>query len=248
MDPNAQEWHWLINSPEVLLKHYQPVIVAAVNRFVARGFFGPEERDELVQEVNLQLLEKKLGRMKEQYSGAVRLKTYFAKVVQNAVLEMIRSRRRQPDFLDEEALTHRQAEQLHADEKLIIRDELLRLEAALKNWPNRYRTLLTFKIWTRSLLQRSDVQFYIGPATEAAIEKLLRTCSSPYDNLNEGTVFNELVELFNALENKDTDGDSLRRWNNQQADRLIEILNGDPPVSRHTRESLRILLRMHFDQ
>lgn len=107
---------------------------------------------------------------------------------------------------------------------------------------------MTFKIWTRSLLQRSDVQFYIGPATEAAIEKLLRTCSSPYDNLNEGTVFNELVELFNALENKDTDGDSLRRWNNQQADRLIEILNGDPPVSRHTRESLRILLRMHFDQ
>lgn len=248
MDQNAQEWHWLNNSPEVLLTRYQPIISAAATRFIARGFFRPEERDELVQEINLQLLEKKLSKMRAQYSGAVLLRTYFAKIVQNAFLEMARTKMRQPTLLGEEILEYRQDGVVSPEGKLIIRDELLRLEALLKDWPNGYRTRLCFKLWTRSLLQNADIQFYQSPGTAQAVGRLMETCSRGYDDLNEGAVFSLLVELLNLVEAKNTDGDSLRRWNLQQADRLIEMLNGIPPVSRHSRESLRILLRMYFDQ
>ncbi len=248
MDQNAQEWHWLINAPEKLLTHYQSIISGAAARFVARGFFRPEERDELVQEINLQLLEKKLAKMKEQYSGAVLLRTYFAKIVQNALLEIARTKMRQPALLGEEILDYRQDAGAGPEAKLIIRDELLRLEAILKDWPNAYRTRLSFKLWTRSPLHSSDVQFYQSPRTAQAIHRLAKACSASYDELSEGEVFDLLVELLNIVEAKNTDGDSLRRWNLQQADRLIGILNGIPPVSNHSRESLRMLLRMYFDQ
>lgn len=243
-DQNTRETEWLRQEPDKLLAHYQFIVEATVARFISRGFFRPEEKMEIVQEVNVELLEKKMARMQEQYNGSVYLRTYFSKVVYNSCLETARRRKHQPQVFSAETLTEEAARQRSPLEELAIRDELGRLEALLKGHRQYYKLKLCFKLWVRSPLQREDWQFFEGPKTREAVARLQENSQRP--GLSEKETFEMAAALFNLLENKDTAADSLRRWVQQQADHFIELLNGNPPVSRYSRETFRTLLRYYF--
>ncbi len=243
-DQNTQEAEWLRREPDKLLAHYQFIIEATVARFIGRGFFRPEEKMEMVQEVNVDLLEKKMARMQEQYNGSVFLRTYFSKVVYNSCLEMARRRKRQPKALPVEGLTEPPSLQLSAFEELAIRDELKRLEALLRGHRQYYKLRLCFKLWSRSSLKKEDWQFFDGPKTRESIARLEENGNEP--GLSDKETFELANGLFNILEGKNTDADSLRRWVQQQADGFIGLLNGNPPTSRYNREAFKILLRYYF--
>ena len=243
-DQNTQETEWLYQSPDKLLVHYQFIVEATVARFISRGFFQPEEKMEVVQEVNMELLEKKMARMQEQYNGSVYLRTYFSKIVYNSCLELARSRKRQPHILSFEGLLEKSAPQRSALEELAIRDELKRLEALLKGHRQYYKLRLCFKLWTRSTLHPEDWQFFDGPKTKTAIARLRERGNRT--EMPDKEAFELASTLFNLLENKNTDADSLRRWVQQQADTFILLMNGNPPVSRYSRDTFKILLRYYF--
>ena len=243
-DQNTLETEWLQQEPDRLLAHYQFIIEATVARFISRGFFRPEEKMEVVQEVNVEMLEKKMSRMQEQYNGSVYLRTYFSKVVYNSCLEMARRRKREPQIFTAESLMEEAASQRTAIEELAIRDELNRLEALLKGHRQFYKLRLCFKLWVRSSIHREDWQFFDGPKTQKAITRLREKGNNP--DLSEKDAFELAGELFNLLEGKNTEGDSLRRWVQHQADAFIVLLNGNPPISRYSRNTFKTLLRYYF--
>lgn len=243
-DQNTQEIEWLRDQPEKLLAHYQFIVEIAVVRFISRGFFRPEEKMEIVQEINVEMLEKKLARIREQYNGSVFLRTYFSKIAYNSCLELARRRKRQPDVLSTEEFIEKASTQRSAYEELAIRDELKRLEALLKGHRQYYKLQICFKLWARCPLRSEDWQFFHGPKTREAIALLREKGNAP--NLSDNEAFELAGGLFNILENKNTEADSLRRWVQQQADQFIGLLNGNPPVSAYDRESFKILLRYYF--
>lgn len=243
-DQNTREIEWLQEEPDQLLAHYQFIVEAIVARFISRGFFRPEEKMEMVQEVNVELLEKKLGRMQQQYNGSVYLRTYFSKIVYNSCLEIVRQRKRQAQFFSTTMLFEEAAPQRSALEELAIRDELNRLEALLKGHRQYYKLRLCFKLWTGSPISREDWQFFDGPGTKTAIGHLIEKGNE--SGLTEKAAFELASNLFNLLEKKNTNTDSLRRWVHQQADLFIGRLNGNPPAAAYGRAAFKVLLRYYF--
>ncbi len=247
MTQNEKECDWLAQDPSRLLTHYQPIVEIVFRQFMARGFFQEEEKEELVQEVNLQLLEKKLDRIRTHFKGTVLLKTYFSKVVYNSFQEMARRRSRQPHFVGEEILLDTADRQLSPVQQLAIQDEIYRLEGILKGLQRKqHKAEFNLKLFIRFILTETDVQFYRSPKTAVAVDLIRANFFQVYDRLSDKEVYAIAVQLYNIMEQKTNDGDSLRRWVDGVCRRLIELLNGVPPVSAHTVESLKALLQLYF--
>lgn len=233
--------------PAQLLTHYQSVVEIVCRQFIARGFFQAGEQAELIQEVNLSLLEGKLEKVQMHFEGTVKLRTYFSKVVYNSFQEIVRRRSRQPTLLSEESLQHTPDADLNAYQKMAIQDELFRLEAILKGLAKRqHKAVFNLKLLVRFLLEYIDIQFYSSPKTADLLEEIEKSFFQPYDHLTDKEVFDLSVQLYNVLEGKNNDGDSLRRWVNLLKDRLIHLLNGSPQRSAHTSDSIKLLLTYYF--
>lgn len=243
----TEERDWLKKDPDRLLIHYQSVVEVVCQQFIARGFFESSERKELIQEVNLRLLEDKLEKIQAHFNGTVKLRTYFSKVVYNSFQEIARRRSRQPIMLTEESLRHTPDLNLNAYQKMAIQDEVFRLEAILKGLAKRqHKAIFNLKLFVRFLLEHIDIQFYKGPKTADLLEHIKNTFFHPYDDLSDKEVFDLSVQLYNILEGKDNDGDSLRRWVTLLKDRMISLLNGSPQRSAHTTDSIKLLLTYYF--
>lgn len=247
LSQEAQEREWLEKEPVRLLTHYQSIMEVVCQQFIARGFFQAGEREELIQEVYLSLLEGKLEKVQLHFKGTVKLRTYFSKVVYNSFQELARRRSREPTLLSEENLQHTPDADLDAYQKMAIQDELFRLEAILKGLAKRqHKASFNLKLLVRFLLQYIDIQFYQSPKTADLLERIKQSFFQPYDDMTDKEVYDLSVQLYNILEGKDNDGDSLRRWVNSLKDRLIQLLNGSPQRSAHTTESIKLLLTYYF--
>jgi len=246
---NQQEIKWLNENANKLLTHYQFIIEASVAKFISRGFFQPQEKSELVQQINLDLLEKKIKKIQEQYNGSVFLRTYFSKVVYNLCLEIARSKKRQPKILDLDDLYNTATPSISALDQLAINDELLRLEGILKGlYPRKEKKILSLKLLLRIILKELDLTSFSHPETISEINNIRKHFFKNYEDLSDKEVFSIAVRLFNKFENKSNDGDSLRKWTQILADKIISLLNGSPPLSRHDRVSLKILMRLYFEK
>ena len=244
---NEQEIEWLHDKPEQLLMHYQFIIEATVASFIRKGFFKQEEREDLIQQLNLQCLEGKLTKIKTQFNGTVYLRTYFSKVIYNACQEIARKRKRAPQMLSTNLLFNEDSKELSAQVLLVIKEELKRLEASLKTMgKKKLKSEFCLKLLVRIILQQLDIQFYSSPKTQKEITLLKQHFFQQYDHLSDKEVYGIAIQLFNKLENKSNDWDSLRRWTQQQLDRLIGLLNNEWSATNYDRESLKILLQRYF--
>ncbi len=246
---NQYEIELLQNDPTALVTHYQSIIEIVVNKFITRGFFSSDDRMDVIQTVNEQLLEKKMSRIQEHFNGSVYLSTYFSKVVYNICLEISRRKQRQPKTVSDEVLRTVAQREWSPEQKLAIRDELLRLEAVLKGIRRRpTRTKISLKLFARVLLNDMDLGEYRKALAKDELAMVRTTFFDPYDALTDKEVYGIIVKLFNKIEDKNNDPDSMRKWLNQVVDRIVEVLNGDPPRSQHNRDSLKILIQMYYEQ
>lgn len=240
-DRNQEEWTLLRLQPGELLLRYQSIIGFTVDGFIRRGFFSAAEREELIQEINLAMLERKLARIAQHYDGSVYLRTYFGQVVYRLCIEHGR-RRPQVSFVAEEALEQTAGREPDPAHRALLADEARRLDAILRLLPKAYKSRLCLKAWARLLITWLDVQLYDAPPTRGAILAIKEKLFGPYDDLTELEVFTLLAALFNRVENKEGAPDSLRRWTTELAGRVVAALNGTPPTAAYQPETLKILL------
>lgn len=246
-DKNAEEVALLRHQPEKLLVRYQFIIGHVVTNCIARGYFQQHDREDVVQQVNLVLLEKKLERMKEQFNNTVLLRTYFTKIVWNTCLEIARARGRQPKMVDSELLQEFLSEPTGTADATLIHDEVRRFEGALRGVQSgRHKVELCFKLFARIPLSREDLQWYDTPRTRTVFEEVATTFMQPYDQLSDKEVYGLVSPLFDAVESKSTDADSLRKWVSGLADQFIRLLNGQPPSAAHNKASLKTLAGLYF--
>lgn len=248
-DKNDIELKLLYEQPNQLIEHYQPVIETIISIFIKRGFFQPEEKMELVQEINLQLLEKKVSKMQQQFNKSVLLRTYFSKIVRNACLEIIRKQKRTTAVDPENILLNTSDKTIGIHEKMALKEELVRLEGCFRALPKmRLKARLCLKASARVPFENNDLQFLDTPKTKNEIAAIKTAFFKDYQNAMNKDIFKTLVALFNKIEGKDQDADSLRKWTNQMLDRFVLILNGDPPHAAYTRETLKTLLQYYFEE
>ena len=246
---NERELEWLHHQPERLIEHYQPVIGVIVNGFVKKGFFHSKDRMDLIQEINLQLLETKIEKIKTHFNNSVQLRTYFSKVIYNACMEMARSYPQKQVSSPEIILEGTSDKTPTPIQQLAIKEEVVKFHGCLLALPKlRLKATLCLKAIAKIPFNQTDLQFLQSPKTEDEIKKISQHLFNNYNHLQHREVFGFLAPLFNKVENKSVDGESLRKWTNSLLDRFIVIMNGNPPHSAYTRDTLKILLQFYFTE
>ncbi len=246
-EKNERELQWLHQEPERLIEAYQPVIEIIVSGFFKKGFFVSKDKMDLVQEVNLQLLESKIEKIRTHFNHSVKLKTYFSKVVYNTCLEIARKNPAEQPADPSSILVNTPNNYRNPLQELALKEETLRLHGCLLALPKlRHKATLCLKVIAKIPFYQQDIQFLQSPKTELEILAIKEKLFTNYSHLQLKEVFDLLADLYKKIEGKSTEGDSLRKWTNHLLDRFILIMNGNPPHAAYTRETMKTLLQYYF--
>lgn len=245
MDVNQYEIGLLHENPGELVVKYQPIVMVIVRVFMKSGYFRGEEKEEIVQCINEKLLER-MGKIRMQYNGISRLRTYFSAVIRNLCLEMIRKGRNQyiQQLLEEQdhSLSYT-PDQLG---NLIIQQEMERLGFIMKMYHEEQERiemffLAMFQFPLPAMLFRRHFPPPYPPELRETVKVLLKGRIR-----SDRQVFRFLSVMVNHFQNKRNTSDALRKWMKTREEEILKLLNGDPPRACHDHETLMILLERYL--
>ena len=217
----------------------QRIITIVVKHFIKKGLFLPEQYRDITQSVNEELI-KRLPGIRSNFDNSVLLVTYMNAVVRNICLRLFEQERMNVVTIplhDEYRLTEE-----GNFNSLIIREEINRLAILLRMYGlQQYKLVVCLKTYYRIPVTMQDLDRCFSKCNQAERAVLLEQCVANYDKTPEIENFQRLVRLLNIQEQKSTSADSLRRWTNEHIHKIIVLLNGTPPRSAHTKETIKIL-------
>ncbi len=245
---NEQEDRLLICSdPGRLLVNYQEVIEIIVARYAAAGYFHYTECEEVVAVINERML-MRMGKITELYNGSVKVVTYMSAIIRNIINEYLRSVKynsiEQSFDSFEKMPTIRPVEVAN----LAIYEELRRFSTVLKLFGRKQTKVeLCLKIFFRLNIDVADFFSYARKAKNMLTKDFIDYLNSS-DEPPLREIFNYVTPWFNAVEGKKNNAEALRRWIKARINEIIDLMNGDPPQSAYTKETIGILAERYFSQ
>lgn len=231
----------LNNNPEKLILSIQILIDTIVGRFLRSGCFNYQEKEDLKQQINEELL-KKIPKLQAQYNGKSTLTTYLSAVIVNICYEILRKNKKNHLYIKEEFQVEYGSEVM---DTFIIKEEIKLFKNALELfYKQKSRLILFLKLKYRIPLSLSDFKKVYIQITGKEFDDFIQRID-PFDLATDVKIFTELVPFIKKYENKEVTPDSIRKWIKQKTNELIEIMNGDPPVSNYNEETLQILFEKY---
>lgn len=247
-----EDWRKLEKNPQELLMSYQDRIRTIVQMHINWKYFDRVEEEDIIQEINTQLLEKKLAQISKHYNGSSALRTYFSRVVQNMCREMIRKRNRTlvTQRIDDHPIHAESGSK--SDFGAYLSEERKRFEAILKTYrpAKRKKLMLCMRLMSYLPITEGDFKTYFGEEilADPDHQKSIEAFMQPYGKLDEKKICEHMVPMFNAYEGKQNSTDSLRKWIDLQYKRLTILLNGDPPRYHYTKDRIKALVQFYQEQ
>lgn len=238
MNRNDRDIKLLNEDPDRLLIQYQPVIRIIVRSLAYQGYLPKREMADLVQDVNRKLLER-FPRIRSQYNGKCLFRTYFSVVVRNLCLEEFRRMR---IVAEPKTEVYEQASGESAADNLIIIQEFQRLQRALNLFTGERPALWTAIRFMADLPVSAEhlSGFEMDPGLE--IREKLATELNSGANLQKREKMEVLSRVFNRLEKKNRAPDAIRKWYSSRLEELLGLMNGNPPHSAYSAETLHLLI------
>lgn len=230
----------LKNNKHEFILRCQRIIEFIVKHFVTSGMFPSDLFQDTVQSVNEELI-KRLESIERNYNGSVLLTTYMNVVIRNICLR-IHEQNRTRILL--EPLTD-DVESQNSDHltTIMIQEEYRQLSLALRLFgAKREKIILCLKIYFRLSIPEQELRTYFTALSPDELAILQKRFSGNYDDTLEIDNFNEFAPFINRQEQNATSGGSLRRWTLEYLSRIIALMNGNPPVKAHTKDTIKILL------
>ncbi|NUN69594.1 MAG: hypothetical protein HUU02_07765, partial [Bacteroidetes bacterium] len=143
-----------------------------------------------------------------------------------------------------EPLTEDSADQrADAMHPILLQDEHHRFSTALRLFGRR-RTKVVFclRIYFRLPVTAQDVHRFFDRVEIRHRTTLAERLLTMNDDVRELDTFNAVAAVMNMQEQNATTGSSLRRWTLDHLARTIALMNGEPPVRSHTKETIKLLL------
>ncbi len=231
----------LMDRPGELIVKYQPLVQVVVQVFMKSGYFRGDEKEEIVQWVNLRLLDR-IDRIRSQYSGISLLRTYFSSIIRNLCLEFIRKGKNQERvrMLNED--DHNLSYSPDHLKGMIIRQECQRLGLILNMFHHeKAKLLVCFKCLIRVPVTMKDIEAYaLKTVPESICHPILQL--RPDSGIPDRQLYQRLSVLVNHVEGRSGSADALRKFIWLREMEIIRLLNGEPPHACHNQETFRILL------
>ena len=244
MTQNERDVDLLQKDPHALLIAYQETIKIIVKKYIEQGMFRPSDFEDIVQEINAGLL-RKIPSIQVHYSGISLFRTYFSVIVRNMCLQMRRTQRRELEAAEEKGDdTHGQNE---IENMYLIEDLRRRFKEVLNLYGKHTgKLMLCLKIYHRVPIRSQDIMDWLPRLSVLDRDMLLDRFGGGYEEMSDSEVYGILCPIMNREENKSNSVDALRKWTDSKIGEIIDVLNGEPKRSSHTKETLKILVDDYF--
>ncbi|MFC2132780.1 hypothetical protein ACFLRG_03180 [Bacteroidota bacterium] len=243
MDENEEDIKLLYEAPEKFIIKYQSLIGFIVNSYVINGFFNRSDADDHIQSINESLL-KKINKIQDQYNYKTKIKTYFSVIVRNNCKEIIRKTTLK--FVDIEKVENLSYVVSEPINNIVLKQEFDKLNKILMMFNRqRHKLELCLKLIYNIPVKFKDFKNYNSLFEKTSYLEIMKNIN-PGTELRKKMIYNILAPYFNRFENKNNSGDALRKWLGFKIKEVINILNGDPPVSSYNEESFQILLEKYY--
>lgn len=243
---NALDVYLLNHDPHKLLEHYQPTIEIIVKKYIARGLFRPQEKDDVVQTINEKLLSGKIAKIQNLYNHTCYLSTYFSKIVSNLCLEIKRRHKTVPYALSLDEVEPGYQDE-RADNALMIRDELNRFDRVLRMYyRSRPKLTLCLKLIFHIPLTETDIRDYYPDCPVEDQQLLTERFGHDRVQATEKEVYAAVTPLFNQCEQKRNSPDALRKWLNARIDEVITLLNAGGAGANYDKPALKLLVEQYY--
>jgi len=232
----------LNSDPGKLLTLYQDLIRIIVRKYTHLGYVSNRESDDLIQEVNRKLLER-LPKIQSQYNGSSRLRTYFSVVVRNICLEEIRkiSKLEEPQPPEYYKLDSA----VEPDDLFLIKQEYERFNKVLRlMFKKKYRFIIMLRYMLDLNLSLQNLSDWKPECDDKKIANAFAKLNSSH-GITKKEKYEKLSKVLEIVENNRTSPDSLRKWYTARSSEFISLMNGDPPRSSYSLETLQLLLEKH---
>ncbi|MBM3404360.1 MAG: hypothetical protein FJY10_05670 [Bacteroidetes bacterium] len=246
---NVEKYQSPLSSPQKLIVFCQGTILKIVDYLIRRGFFASDEKHDLVQHINLQLLEKGEN-IRKNYDGRVPLDAYLSVVVRNICIRYketytSRSLLRVPDhFFLEKTVDPNPG----VFSKMVVSEEIERLETILSLYADeKEKLLIVFRLIVTKTITPEKILSYYGDISVKLLEDVFSVLSS-LEQLKRKEIFKVLIPLVNSKEGKKSTPDTLRKWFDRRVQEIIHLINGNPPRSFYSKETLLILFEYYFEK
>ncbi len=235
----------LKDDPSALILRHQVTIRIIVKRFIESGMFQPSEFDDVVQHVNAKLLEK-LPRIRAQYNGLSLFRTYISSIIRHECLDLHASR--ESDIHTERLLADPpNPESANPDNRLLIEHDVKVFRAIIRQFHDEMPKLLVcLKLVYRIPIEPKDILAWWPGCPEPDRSAFLNAISEGGKSLPARERFALLRPIANGADNSHSSADSVRHWTDDRIHVILRLLNGSPPTSSHTPETLGILLEDFF--
>jgi len=239
---NERNYDLLLNNPKKFIVENQKVIQIIINRYHRFGFIPANEKNELLQYINLRLLDGILQKMKLQYNPQYFVSTYFATVVNNLCKEYLNQRSKDNKFIDIDQLPKEKIESSNENCNLLIDEEIERLERIFRLFHSKKpKVILALKIKFRITIEPIDLCTFLS-IDKLQAEELLIDIRNNLILLNKETdFFDYFANLSNKFNPKKLTGDSLRHWTYTKIREIIDMLNQNGRESAYDMETFGTL-------
>ena len=247
MDNNEQDILLLQEKPTELIIKYQSLIDVVVSRFMRIGYFNGQEKSDIVQYINEELLNK-LPYIKKQYNGKSLLKTYFIVIISNLCNNKYYRDRREVNTV---RLDYIQADKFQGDELvsgIVLENEFDRYEKILvQYYKSRQKLEVCLKAYFRIPLQLKEIEDFC-PGLEASFySNFLHSIKSNPD-LKGKEIYTILTEMLNRKQEKSYTEDAIRKWLRKKIEEIICLMNGNPQRANYNEETIQILIEKYYAQ
>lgn len=248
MSRNSDDTFLLHHDPgSLILKYLEVISIIIQKRLINTGYFLPEEKDDLVQTVCKQLIEKAPS-IKKNYNGSSMLITYCSSVINNLCNGMIRELKKQPVTI------HQLPDYVEYDgyilERLLVNETIDKFGKIMRLYHNkRFKLEFCLKSYFRVRLSSADYE-YLAPKMQMDPARFFEIFNDLSENqmLTKNEIYNYLTIIMNELEHVDNGNDAIRKWLNVRIAEILVLLNGNPKSSCFDEETLQILLEKYFSK
>jgi hypothetical protein len=210
--------------------------------------FRVADFEEIVQSVTEDFL-RLLPRIVSQFCGTTLVRTYISSILRNCCLEIRRQKKVDSRWIlpvgggnEDPADLH-----THTHARTYISMEVSALGAILAQF-GRKRAKLEFllKIRYRLPVSIGDILAWYPACAKADQDTLLSVFGTDFSPKTDRDLHAILLPVMEKAEQKGHTVEGIRRWTLHQVGEILSLLNGSPPISTHTDETLGLLLQEYF--
>jgi len=235
----------LRNNKNEFIIRCQKIISIIVKQYIAKRMFSSANFDDIKQSVTLELI-KRLPLIEKNYNGTVLLHTYVNVVIMNICLRIYEneSSGAVPLILSE----HRMLSDENAEDRILISNELERLKIALKLFHSQqFKILVCVKVYFSIPITSLELRQCFPGITINDHYHLLNAFKNPHPSGEEFINFSLLTTMLNKYGQASATEESVRRMTLAYIQKLLHLMNGNPPSRAHTKDSLKVLLERASD-